>query len=381
MTRADHVRAIRGALVDVRAVCERLGLVDGPRSFRRQARGAHVRCPKHGGVSCSVTLGPEGTIRVHCFGCDFRGDVLDLIAASRGLDARRDFRRVLVEGAELAGRWDLAGDLEGVSAPKRTAPRQIPRSAPKRTVPLPLDPDGFDRLAASLLEWAPLQAEPDVSRYLAERRLLDLAMEAGWGALPADSRGLVARLAEAFGANALRRAGLAIDRSGRFAFAWEAHRLLIPWRTPGVSGAIQTVQRRLVRPPRLNREPKYVFPASRRPTHPFVVATDIEDLDDAAPIAIVEGAVDALALRWLARRDGRLVLVAGIAGVKDWRPEWARIATGRKVYLALDADRAGDAAIQAIHADLRHAAAVKRWRPKTGKDWAEQLEQARRMDQ
>jgi hypothetical protein len=45
----------------------------------------------------------DGTIAVHCFGCGAGGDVLSLIAAACELDLRRDFRKILLIGAELAG--------------------------------------------------------------------------------------------------------------------------------------------------------------------------------------------------------------------------------------------------------------------------------------
>ena len=52
-----------------------------------------VLCPWHSErtPSCSVKLASDGTIAAHCFGCGAGGDVLSLVAAARGLDARRDF--------------------------------------------------------------------------------------------------------------------------------------------------------------------------------------------------------------------------------------------------------------------------------------------------
>ena len=53
--------------------------------------------------SCSIRRCADGTIAAQCFGCHATGDTLDIIAAVRGLDRRRDFRRVLEEAAALAG--------------------------------------------------------------------------------------------------------------------------------------------------------------------------------------------------------------------------------------------------------------------------------------
>jgi DNA primase len=378
----DHASAIKRELVDARAVCEGLGLLDGRGSFQRQATGLTVRCPKHGGVSCSVTRGPDGTVRVRCFGCDFSGDVLHLIAAARGFDIERDFRAVLLEGARLAGLWSVVNDLEQRQVPLREGRGRAPNPPPPKPTPppdpKPLDADTFDRLATALLEACPLDAQADVCTYLDERKMLDIARAAGWGALPevAGQGPVLERLVEMFGAEVLEESGLARRRGDRLAFVWDGNRLVIPWRAPGVSGAVQTLQRRLVRPPK-EREQKYVFPRSRRPVHPYIEACDFEDMSENAAIAIVEGAVDAVALRWLARGEGRDVVVMGIPGVKNWRSDWAAYGKGRTVYLALDADRAGNDAVEAIRRDLWEAAAIKRWRPKTGKDWADHLADVR----
>jgi hypothetical protein len=104
-----------------------LGLGVHPRDRQRQAAGLTVRCPKHGGVSCSVTRGQDGTVRVRCFGCGFSGDALTLIAEVHGLDPGRNFREVLRTAAELARRWDL------VEAPVASASRR--QAGPPRTYP------------------------------------------------------------------------------------------------------------------------------------------------------------------------------------------------------------------------------------------------------
>jgi hypothetical protein len=97
---ADAVKAALAALGPV-ALVERLGL--GERA-RRAAGGMMIRCPWHDerSPSCSVRVARDGEIAVHCFGCGQGGDALALVAAARGLDMRRDFRRVLAEAAELA---------------------------------------------------------------------------------------------------------------------------------------------------------------------------------------------------------------------------------------------------------------------------------------
>src|SRR5690242_18399964 len=102
MMREEQATELRYRLADPVDLARRLGLLEGA---KRQPTGLFVLCPAHGErtPSCSVTRGPDGTIRVRCFGCDLSGDVLTLVAAASGLDVRRDFRRVLERAASAAG--------------------------------------------------------------------------------------------------------------------------------------------------------------------------------------------------------------------------------------------------------------------------------------
>lgn len=102
----DHAPEVRRALVDVARVCEELGI-----ERSRTERGKWT-CPRHGGGSLSVRLGRDRTIQARCFGCDFAGDVLTLIAEARGLSVSRDFREVLAAGARIGGLWAVVAELE-----------------------------------------------------------------------------------------------------------------------------------------------------------------------------------------------------------------------------------------------------------------------------
>src|SRR6185369_15079412 len=51
--------------------------------------------------SCSVRIGPECSLQVHCFGCGQTGDVFSLIAARHGLSLPGDIHAVKKIGAEL----------------------------------------------------------------------------------------------------------------------------------------------------------------------------------------------------------------------------------------------------------------------------------------
>jgi hypothetical protein len=134
VNRRDHAREVRNALTDPAALCAKLGLTD---RARRQSRGLSICCPVHGerNPSCSVTTGSDGTIRVRCFGCDFTGDALTLIATRFGLSLSTDFREVLATGAELAGHHSLADEIrDGAARPER-APIAAPEPQPEPEYP------------------------------------------------------------------------------------------------------------------------------------------------------------------------------------------------------------------------------------------------------
>lgn len=98
----DGALRLRRALVDAPKLCAALGLSKGARV---QARGLLVLCPWHPEkhASCSVTLGQDGTVRVHCFTCQASCDALALVARVRDLDVETQFRDVLAEAARIVG--------------------------------------------------------------------------------------------------------------------------------------------------------------------------------------------------------------------------------------------------------------------------------------
>lgn len=350
-TRQDHASELRAALRDPRALVHALGL----RVTARQSRGVTVLCPWHGerSGSCSVTLGPDGTIRVHCFGCDAGSDALGLIAHVNGLDARRDFGRVC----------DLAADIARIRLDAPTTVVQRRPSEPPRLA---------DSTFTAIIEQLdPLEAQPDVRSYVAAR--LPGADLADLRALPLRYRDLDAfraRIVATVGADAWQQSGLA-RRDGKWLFT--EHRLVIPWRR--TDGVVSTVQRRMLRDPQPGeRVGKYVFATGRAPRRPYGVE-QIASMGPVAGVAFVEGALDTLALRTIAKQEGFTWCVLGIAGVSAWDRAFALHARDRVAVVALDGDRAGNEAVAKVAADLRAAGAVdvKRARPTRGKDWAEML--------
>ncbi len=134
MNRAEHAREVKNALTSPQKLCEALGIADGS---KRQSTGLLVCCPVHGekDASCSVTIGPDGTIRVRCFACDFGGDALHLIAACHGLDLRSDFKQVLAAGADIAGHLQLRDEILGGERLPERKPVQAPAPRPEVDYP------------------------------------------------------------------------------------------------------------------------------------------------------------------------------------------------------------------------------------------------------
>lgn len=362
----DRAGALKRALVNPTALVAALVV---KRAVRQHGGGLTIPCPSHSDdtPSCSVTLGPDRTIRVHCFGaCGLDGDAFTLIAAVRGLDVRRDFPAVLDIAASIAG------EPITYEAPS-TRPSLRPRITPTTNE---LDDATFAALLAPLLHLGRLDEGPiakDVALYLARRSILAEAIVDGWAALPSDDeaqRSWTKMLDDVFGAAVAIRSRLVVLEDSRLGFVHAANRLVIPWRD--LDGRVYTVQRRRLDDGR----PKYVFPRGRSPRFPY----GAERLAHARPttaIVFCEGAVDVLARRVLDASADRVVL--GVPGVDGWRSEWASLARGRSAFIATDADDAGERVVATWGADLYRAGAVsvKRLAPARAKDWADALERAR----
>lgn len=338
MELSDAARDIRNALSDPRRLVQLLGLDKGAKP---QAGGAIVCCPSHNerDASCSVTRGPDGTVRVRCFACDFSADAIGLIAQVHGLSTRGEqFRDVLVIGAELAGLLALAHDLRDES----DAPR-----APRRPVPPPAP--------------LPVAEYPDRSE-----------VEALWGAcMPvasdqACSGALVARLLDPVEVS-LRDLARALPRGanapqwarygGRSWFS-TGHRMLL--RVYDHRGECRSVRSwRVVD----GESPKRLPPAGCRSSG-LVLANllavgmlrrQLCPLD----LCIVEGEPDFL-VACTSWRPG--VAVIGI-GSGSWNEDFARaVPRGTRVVVATHNDPAGDRYAEAVIASLGEGRQLWRWR-------------------
>lgn len=349
LTFADRAAAVKLALRDPAV----LGL-DGLRWTGRQW---WARSPwrDERTASCSIRDKADG-LAFYDFGIPRGGDVLHVIAALYGLTTH---------GALEMGE-QIAGIEPGAAPPPRRA----------RPVPPPRAPDIAERCAvqraihAVLCDVSPLGDEGVA--YLRKRSFNDDEIPTeDWCLLPPpgeQQRVIDALLAE-IGRDAWRElSGLASDDGSRFKAP--ANRLVIPWRAgPGVLSEVAYLQRR-----RLDTgPPKYVGPQDITAPMPFGIE-DIELDGDGVTLVLVEGALDVLAMRALARTHGLERMVLGIPGTGSWRKEWAALGAGRDVIVALDGDDAGDDAISEIALDLEDAGArVSSAAPMHGKDWNDAL--------
>lgn len=328
MSHPDHAAEIRQALHDPRKLVEALGLADGA---QRNGSGVIVRCPAHGGVSCSVTQGPDGTVRVKCFGCDLTGDALTLIAVARGLELRGDgFREVLREAATIAGLWAVVHELDTGSAPA---------NRPRTAAPLPPpEPERDFAPAGELLEvWnaaGPVDDDGEASGALVARRIDPVA---------------VAR------ANLLRvvHSGAVLPPWARFrgqGWGETGHRILA--RVWGAQGAMVSLRGWRVRPG--TDAPKRLPPAGHRcSSHVLANRPGVGVLLGATGsvqrrVVVVEGEPDWLQVS-LALPG---VAVLGV-GSGWWSQEIAdRIPRGWRVDIATHRDAAGDKYAQQVIATL-----------------------------
>lgn len=386
MSEHEDARRIRAALTDPRALCSALGLLEGPEghgkgcAWRSISGGVQVCCPSHDErtPSCSVTRGPDGTVRVHCFGCSEGGDALSLVAAVRGLDVRRDFARVLDEAADVAGiaRPSRSTSTWSSSTPARPPPR---RATPARAVEAVevVDDGVMEQLAAVLRERAPVTRSPDAMEYL-RGRCIDHGPALGWFALPAELEALNAlrvAVVDVIGLEAWRASGLSYGPNGeQWRRRWRG-RLVIPWEDP--SGAVRTLEGRALSD--VFEGGKYEQPEGRGAVWPWGCA-ELRESSEGTAVAFVEGAVDAHSFNTLARESGRDCVALGLPGVGGWRDEWARLARGRDAVIALDADKTGQNPrnVERLRsALLREARSVDRWKPAAGKDWNDTLRECR----
>lgn len=134
----DYATEVRNRLLDPWTLISSLGL--GAKA-KKTGGGYAIRCPNHddSDPSCTVRIGNDGTIAVHCFTCgpDFSGDALRLIAKVRGLNEKSadEFKQILTEGAEIAGDLLLADEIMSGKRNESRAPAPVPEKIPEKSYP------------------------------------------------------------------------------------------------------------------------------------------------------------------------------------------------------------------------------------------------------
>lgn len=313
----DLARTLRADLDDPWMLVDRLGFIDGRRSYARQAGGVIIRCPWHEDrtPSCSVRTGPDGTISIRCHGCSTTGDALSLVAVASGLDLRRDFRAVLRRAAELAGR--AVDDLDDRPSRAPSLPRRVVAPASERTYP------PAHELAALLAASVPVAEDGEASAMLRAR---------GLDVERIDDAGLARVLP--IGASLPSWASY-----GRRPWTSTGHRVVLP--TVDASGVVRSV--RAWRVPKAET-PKRLPPAGHRASG-LVLADEValamlRGTYAAKRVIVVEGEPDFLAavLGW-----GHVLA----AKIGIWSGSWsddlaARIPSGADVAICADHDDAGE---------------------------------------
>jgi hypothetical protein len=321
---------VRRALTDPRRLCSALGLFDGYRPQRSGRGGWLVRCPNHREQtpSCSVHLGPDGTVAVRCHGCGWSGDALTLVAKVLGLDSsRNDFPRVVEEAARIAN----------VTPGTSSAPRRAAQA------PAPLAyPDGAEVTAL----WAaagPVDGDAEARAYL-EGRGIDPGMVALYDLARVLPRGARAP-------SWARCRGRPWPESG--------HRLLFPMVDP--SGEVRSLRAGLLAAP-TDDTPKRCAPAGKAmaglvmacPVARWMLATgEAPSWFGAQPLDVVIAEGEPDWLTWAASVSDASEHPPAVLGVVAcaWAEAFAVcIPDGARVIIRTHRDAAGD----------RYAAEIKR---------------------
>lgn len=320
--RPDHAREIKHALVDVRSLCEQLGLLAGKGSFQRQANGLVVRCLVHEDrtPSCSVQV-RGGVILWKCHGCGAEGDALTLVALARGLGVKRDFREVLRIAAEIAGLWSVVQEIDaGGAVPPRSAALPPPAAEPEPDRDYP-PAEEVERFWGNL---ALTSEDVEVSSWIRGRGLDPDAV---------DGR----ELARALPRDLSSLPQWAVCRGGTWAET--GYRMIVPMYGP--MGEIVTVRAgRVVEGEGPKRRPPFGHKASGVVMADGFGVAMLRARRAPERIVVCEGEPDFLT--WATRtRDAATAVLAIVAG--SWTAAMtARLPLGAMVIVRTDADAAGD---------------------------------------
>lgn len=339
MSTRDLSRDVRRALSDPKAVAERLGL----KVEKNAGSYVLVACPVHAEKTASLSIRRTDTgVGCKCFGCEWTGDLLSLVAAVEGLDPRREFRSVLARACELAGMPEEAREVRGgAPAPERKA-RPVAPTVPDRPYPDAVD---VDRLWSVCL---PVTEDAEVSVLLAARGISPEAVQArdlGRALHPETHASSVPAWARYRG-----------DREVSEAWTRTGHRLILP--AYDALGAMRSVRAWLVIP---NREdPKRLPPSGCRASDLVVASAEAVRMlrGETFPrrVIICEGEPDALVRMVRNPLDAVIGIMSG-----SWSEAFAgRVPYGSEVVVRTHLDKAGEKYADHVVETLRGRAIVSR---------------------
>lgn len=283
-------------------------------------RGAILmgRCPLHEDRTPSFLV-DERDQHYHCFGCRAHGDVIDLVRQLEGLDFR---------GA--------VEHLAGAAPPSPRPPKRLPPRRARRDLDGGADEEARRCLAAAVeLYQNQLLAEPAALAYLAGRGLERPTLEGRRVGYAIGDTLLPYLRWRRLSPAAARRAGL-LDRFWRERLAG---RVVLPELRAGqpcwLIGRIIAAEA---------TGPKYLGLPGPKPLLGW------ETAQGAPAIIVAEGVVDLLVLaQWG-------IPAVALAGTHASYEHLAALRRFARVYVALDADAAGQAAARVIAASLAPAA-------------------------
>lgn len=318
----DHAREVKYALTEPRRLVDALSW--GRKWVRQAGGGITILCPVHGErtPSCSVSRGPDGTIRVFCFGCGFAGDALRAIAVAHNLSESSDFREILAIGAEIAGQLALADEIRGGQV--RTDRKPVPRPEPVETRTFPPREEVLELLRGT----TPVLESSKAASMLHERGFdVELVDELKLARVVAPGHPLPKWASKRYE-----------EGAPRLSWRETGHVLLLP--VFDSHGALISVRGwRVVE----NKTPKRL-PPSGYLAQPLVLANQsarrmLRGVYCPRELFIVEGEPDYLAA---ATTFGRADAVVGVNS-GSWNREFAaRVPRGTRVTIATHSDAAGD---------------------------------------
>jgi hypothetical protein len=339
MITRDLAADVRRALSDPKALAEKLGL----KVEKNAGSYVLVCCPVHAERTASLSIRRTDTgVGCKCFGCDWKGDALSLVAATLGLDTRREFREVLAQAAELAGMPDEAREVRGGAPAPERRPRPVAPPTPERDYPT------ASEVALLWSACVPVSEDHEVSALLAMRGI-SVSAVVGCDA----ARALAVQTHHSSIPGWARYRG---TRDAAEPWTRTGHRLILP--TYDALGEMRSVRAWLVRPD--DCAPKRLPPSGCRASDLVVASREgvrmLRGESFPRRVIICEGEPDALVRMVRNPLDAVIGIMSG-----SWSPAFAaRIPYGSQVVVRTHLDKAGGKYADAVVETLRGRAIVSR---------------------